>query len=78
MCHDVDDGISVQFPWAKEIQLAQAELASKKYVKKPLPAPLIHKTIEFAECVACVCPGIIILHCSKTDVEEIKATLDNA
>ena len=47
-------------------------------MKKPLPAPLIHKTIEFAECVACVCPGIIILHCSKTDVEEIKATLDNA
>ena len=30
---------------------------------------------EFAECAAAVCPGITILHCSKTDVEEIKATM---
>ena len=30
---------------------------------------------EFAQCTAAVCPGITILHCSKTDVEEIKATV---
>ena len=33
----------------------------------------LQNSIDFAECAA-VCPGITILHCSKTDVEEI--TLD--
>ena len=35
-------------------------------------------SIDFAGCAAAVCPGITILHCSKTDVEEIKATLENS
>ena len=35
-------------------------------------------SIDFAECAAAVCLGITILHCSKTDVEEIKATLENS
>ena len=33
---------------------------------------------EFAEHAAAVYPEITILHCSKTDVEEIKAKLDNS
>ena len=44
--------------------------------EKPLPTPVIYKTY-FAKCAAAVCPGITILHCSKTDAEEIKAALDN-
>ena len=43
---------------------------------------LVHTTdlqnsIDLAKCAAAVCPGITILHCSKTDAEEIKAALDN-
>ena len=33
---------------------------------------------DFAECATTVCPGTTILHCSKTDVEVIKTTLDNS
>ena len=35
-------------------------------------------SIEFAKCAAAVCPRITILHCSTTDVEEIKAALNNS
>ena len=38
---------------------------------------VLQNSIELAKCAAAVCPGIPILHCSKTDVEEIKAALDN-
>ena len=37
----------------------------------------LQNSIYFAKCAAAVCPGIIILHCSKTDAKEIKAALDN-
>ena len=37
----------------------------------------LQNSIDLAKCAAAVCPGITILHCSKTDVEEIKAGLDN-
>ena len=52
----------------------------KQRVREKTFARTIHpqNSIEFAECVAAVCPGIIIVYCSKTDVEEIKATLDNS
>ena len=35
-------------------------------------------SVEFAECANAVCPGITILHCPKTDIEEIKASLDKS
>ena len=37
----------------------------------------LQNSIDFAKCAAGVCPGITILHCCKTDAEEIKAALDN-
>ena len=33
--------------------------------------------MDLAKFAATVCPGITILHCSKTAVEEIKVALDN-
>ena len=35
-------------------------------------------SIDFAKCAAAVLPRITILHCSTTDVEEMKAALDNS
>ena len=59
--------------------MAWAVLASEKHVKKPLLALFIHKTLlTLLNVLLLWCPGIIILHCPKTDVEKIKATLDNS
>ena len=38
----------------------------------------LQNTFDYAKCAAAVCPVIAILHCSKKDVEEIKATLGNS
>ena len=35
-------------------------------------------SIDFAACAAAVCLGIIILHCSKADAGEVRATRDNS
>ena len=37
----------------------------------------LQNSIDLTKCAAAVCCGITILHCSKTDVEEVKAALDN-
>ena len=37
----------------------------------------LQNSIDFAKCAAILFPGITILYCCKTDVEEIKAALDN-
>ena len=37
----------------------------------------LENSIDLAKCAATVCPEITIIHCSKADVEEIKAALDN-
>ena len=34
----------------------------------------LQNSIYFAKCAAAVCPGITIIHCSKTDAKEIKSS----
>ena len=38
----------------------------------------LQNSIDFAKCAAAVLPRITIVHCSTTDVEEMKAALDNS